>query len=128
MTSKLNTPKTQFALLGAAAVAVGVINAADTTVPQGALSGLLLFALAAFLYWGRERFDSINVLSGHGDERTRSLFTQASADTGTILAVVITGWWFAGGIAGEVNSTLTILAAVGAASFLTSAWTSSRRG
>jgi len=71
MTQKMDVPKLQFAFLTVIAIGTGVVNAIDTTVPRGALAGALVFALAAFLYWGRERFDVLNVMSGHGDERNQ---------------------------------------------------------
>jgi len=79
MTQKMDVPKLQFAFLTVIAIGTGVVNAIDTTVPRGALAGALVFALAAFLYWGRERFDVLNVMSGHGDERNQALYGRATA-------------------------------------------------
>lgn len=121
MTTRFDPPKAQFAFLTLLAIATGVVNALQTTALRGLGAGAVVFGLAALLYWGRERFDVIDVMSGSGDERTRALYTRATAFMGTALASVITAWWLIEGISGDVDETLTVLTAVGAASFVAGA-------
>ena len=103
MTTRFDPPKAQFAFLTLLAIVTGVVNALQTTAPRGIGAGAIVFGLAALLYWGRERFDVINVMSGSGDERTRVLYTRATAFMGTALAGVITAWWLVEGISGDVD-------------------------
>ena len=128
MTTRLDPPKAQFAFLTLLAVTTGVVNALQTTVIRGIGAGALVFGLAALFYWGRDRFDVVNVMSGSGDERTRALYTRATAFMGTALASVVTAWWLIEAIAGDVDETLTVLVAVGAASFVAGSFLAARRG
>lgn len=127
MTTRFDPPKAQLGFLTLLAAATGAAIAVQTTTLRGILSGVLLLGLAALLHLGRERFDVINIMSGSGDERTRALYRRAMAFTGTVLAGVITVWWLVEGVAGDVNETLSVLLAVGAASFVAGAALASQR-
>jgi len=128
MTMKIDGPRMQLLFLSGLAVVTGVAIGIDAGVIQGVVSGALAFALAALLYLGRDRFDLINVMSGSGDERTRTLYTRATAFAGSVLIGVITCWWLAASIEGEVNETLTVLVAIGSVSFVAAAAYLARRG
>ena len=111
------------ALAGATGIAIGI---ADGPL-NGAASAALVLGLIGLLHYGRDRFDVLNVMSGTGDERTRTLYERASAFAGTTLIHVIVAWWLVTGVLGEVNETLTVLAAVGGLAFVIGAIIVSRR-
>ena len=120
--------RVQLILMLVIAAATGIaIGIADSPL-NGAVSAALVLAFVAALHYGRERFDVINVMSGAGDERTRTLYSRATAFAGNVLITVIVAWWLVSGIAGEVNETLTVLAAVGGLAFVIGAIIVSRRG
>ena len=120
--------RVQLILLVVIAAATGIaIGIADSPL-NGAVSAALVLGLVAALHYGRERFDVISVMSGDGDERTRTLYSRATAFAGNVLIAVIVAWWLVSGIAGEVNETLTVLAAVGGLAFVIGAIIVSRRG
>jgi hypothetical protein len=48
--------------------------------------GLVLLAFTAVVHFGRRRSNTLEVMSGTGDERVRSLYMQAVAVAGTVLA------------------------------------------
>ncbi len=77
-----------------------------------------MFGIVAVIALGRRHSATIETIGGLGDERTRSLYTRASAATATALSFVIVGWWLVTVVRGEPNDTLSVLGAVFAVTFL----------
>ena len=80
---------------------------------------LIMAAFIAMVHFGRRRSNVLEVMSGTGDERVRSLYTRALAFTGMAMAWVLPGWWLVTVATGEPNDTLSILCAVFAFCFIT---------
>jgi hypothetical protein len=93
MTDTMNSPRAQ--LIGMLAIAA--VTAAAFWVAEGPeaaiFSGALVGGFALLVHFGGRRSDTLEVMSGIGDERTRSLYTRAVALTGTVLSIVLPGWW-----------------------------------
>jgi hypothetical protein len=53
--------------------------------------GLVLLAFTAVVHFGRRRSNTLEVMSGTGDERVRSLYTQAVAIAGTVMSFLLPG-------------------------------------
>ena len=117
----------QLFLMVGVAIATGIaIGIADSPL-NGAISAALVLGFVGLLHYGRDRFDVINVMSGTGDERTRTLYERATAFAGSILIYVVVAWWLVTGVLGEVNETLTVLAAIGGIAFIVGAVIQTRR-
>ncbi|MEP6953356.1 MAG: hypothetical protein ABI950_04740 [Solirubrobacteraceae bacterium] len=84
----------------------------------------LLLAVAA----GRRRSGTLDVMSGVGDERARSLYTRSTALAGTIMSVVLPGWWLVTVAQGDPDETLSLTCALMGAAFLVSVAVLARRG
>jgi hypothetical protein len=74
--------------------------------------GLVLLAFTAVVHFGRRRSNTLEVMSGTGDERVRSLYTQAVAVAGTVMSFVLPGWWLVTVAQGEPNNVLSVLCAI----------------
>ena len=113
-----------------ALVAILLLTAATTAaivIADGWVSGLAglaaLLAFTALVYYGRHRNEALEILSGIGDERTRSLYRRASAITGHVMVYVLVGWWLVSLAAGDVNETVNLLCAIAGVVFLAAvAW------
>jgi hypothetical protein len=104
-------------LFGITAAVVAVFWAAEG--PAEALpAAAILLAFVALLHFGRRRSDTLSVMSGVGDERARSLYTQAVAVAGTVMSFVLPGWWLVTIATGEPSEVLSILCAVFAVAFI----------
>ena len=79
---------------------------------------LLLLAFTAVVHFGRRRSNTLEVMSGTGDERVRSLYTKAVAIAGTVMSFVLPGWWLVTVAHGDPNETLALLSAIFGASFI----------
>lgn len=101
-------------LLGAAVIAAFWIG-------EGAVAAiapaLLVLGFLALVLVGRRRSETLDVMSGIGDERSRSHYQRAVAFAGSTMVWVIVGWWLVSVALGEPNETLAVLAAVGALSW-----------
>ena len=82
----------------------------------------------AMVHFGRRRFNTLEVMSGTGDERTRSLYTQAVAIAGTVMSFLLPGWWLVTVPQGDPNDTLALLSAIFGVSFIVSVVFLARRG
>ena len=80
---------------------------------------LVLTAFIAVVHFGRQRSNVLEVMSGTGDERIRSLYTRAVAFAGAIMAWLLPGWWLVTVAQGDPNTTLSVLCAVFAFCFIT---------
>jgi len=88
---------------------------------------LVLLAFTAVVHFGRRRSNTLEVMSGTGDERVRSLYTQAVAIAGTVMSFVLPGWWLVTVAQGEANDTLAVLCAIFGATFVVAVAVLARR-
>ncbi len=104
------------ALISAAATAVfWVTEGFEAAWPFA----LIMSGFIAVVHFGRRRSNVLEVMSGTGDERIRSLYVRAVAVAGGVMAWVLPGWWLVTVAQGEPNSTLSVLCAVFAFCFIT---------
>ena len=128
MIDTMYSPRSQLiAMLAIAAATAAAFWVADG--PEAAIfPGVLIGGFALLVHFGRRRSDTLEVMSGIGDERTRALYTRAVALTGTILSVVIPGWWLVTVALGEPDETLTLVCALLGVTFIGSVAVLARRG
>jgi hypothetical protein len=88
---------------------------------------LLLLAFTAVVHFGRRRSNTLEVMSGTGDERVRSLYMQAVAIAGTVMSFLLPGWWLVTVANGEPNDTLALLCAIFGATFVVAVTVLARR-
>jgi hypothetical protein len=128
MTDTTNVERVQLlGMLGIAAATGAVFWIAEgfeAAVPPF----LLVAAFAALVHFGRRRSGTIEVMSGLGDERTRSLYTRAVAFAGTVMALVLPGAWLVTVARGDESDTLALMCAVFAFAFVGAVLVLSRRG
>jgi hypothetical protein len=80
--------------LGLAIVAaVFVAFAIGSDAGQGAISAAIALAFLLVVHVGRNRSDTLGVMSGIGDERAKLLYTHSVAVAGTVMSFVLPGWW-----------------------------------
>jgi hypothetical protein len=90
-------------------------------------TALLMAAFIAIVHFGRGRSNTLEVMSGTGDERVRSLYTRAVAFAGTVMAFVLPGWWLVTVAQGDQDYTLALLSAIFGLSFVVSVAVLARR-
>ena len=73
---------------------------------------LVMLAFIALVHFGRRRSNVLEVMSGTGDERVRTLYMRALAFVGGVLIWVMLVWWLVTLLMGDPNETLNILCAV----------------
>jgi hypothetical protein len=95
----------------------------DAAVPVA----LVLLAFTAVVHFGRRRSNTLEVMSGTGDERIRSLYTQAVAIAGTVMSFVLPGWWLVTVAQGEPNDVLSGLCAIFGLTFIAAVAVLARR-
>jgi hypothetical protein len=101
------------AALFAAAIALGIVIPAVFWIAQGAVAGLITagwgwVTIAAF-YFGFRRSDAVQIVSGMGDERIRSLHLRALAFAGFVMWAVLVAWWLVSAAGGHENESVGIL-------------------
>ena len=128
MMNTLNTPVAQLVggLLIAAAVGVAFLIGDDPGF--GLVSGAIVAAFVLVLYFGRRRSESVQVMSGIGDERTRHLYLRATAFAGCVMAFVLPAWWLVTVAQGEPDTTLNVLCAIFGFTWIAAAIVLPRRG
>jgi hypothetical protein len=89
---------------------------------------LVLLAFTAIVHFGRRRSNTLEVMSGTGDERVRSLYTQAVAIAGTVMSFLLPAWWLVTVAQGDPNETLSLLCAIFGVSFILAIVVLARRG
>ena len=118
MTERMNNWSVQvmgMAVIGAAATAVlWLADGFEAAWPMA----LILGAFIAVVHFGRSRSNTLEVMSGTGDERVRSLYTRAVAFAGTVMAFVLPGWWMVTVAQGDQDYTLAWLSAIFGLSFV----------
>jgi hypothetical protein len=103
------------ALIGAATTAVfWAAEGFDAAWPVA----LIMTALIAVVHFGRGRSNVLEVMSGTGDERVRSLYTRAVAFAGAVMAWLLPAWWLVTVAQGDSNETLALLCALFGLCFL----------
>ena len=80
--------------------------------------GLLLLAFTAVVHFGRRHSNTLEVMSGTGDERVRSLYTQAVAIAGTVMSFVLPAGWLVTVAQGHSNETLQWLCFIFGVTFI----------
>jgi hypothetical protein len=113
------------ALIAAAVVAAYLVG--GQSVGEALIGGALVFGFM-LLVVGRRRSDAFDVMSGVGDERTRHLYVRSVAFAGTVMSVVLPAWWLVTVASGEPNTTLSLLCAIFAVSWVVGVVVLSRRG
>jgi hypothetical protein len=112
MMRSLTTPTAQLVaglLLGAAVFAAFAIG---QDLGSAVISGGLVVAFVLLVHVGRRRSQSLEVMSGIGDERTRHLYTGATAFAGSVMAFVLPAWWLVTVAQGDPDETLGALCAI----------------
>jgi 4-amino-4-deoxy-L-arabinose transferase-like glycosyltransferase len=127
MTDAMNNWNVQLiGMLAIAAAVFGVFWAAEG-FEEALPAGAILLGFIALLHFGRNRSDALNVMSGVGDERTRSLYTQAVAVAGAVMSFLLPGWWLVTVAQGDPDPTLSVLAAVFGVTFIAAVVVLARR-
>lgn len=81
---------------------------------------LVMAAFIGVVHFGRRRSNTLEVMSGTGDERVRSLYARAVAFAGAVMAWVLPAWWLVTVAEGDQNETLALLCAIFGVSFIVS--------
>ena len=89
--------------------------------------GAVLLAFTAVVHFGRRRSNTLEVMSGTGDERVRSLYTRAVAFAGAVMSFLLPGWWLVTVAQGDPNETLALLCTIFGLSFILSVVVLARR-
>ena len=111
------------AITAATAAVFWIAEGFDAALPVG----LVLLAFTALVHFGRRRSNSLEVMSGTGDERVRSLYMQAVAVAGTVMSFVLPGWWLVTVAQGEANDVLSALCAIFGVTFIVAVAVLARR-
>jgi hypothetical protein len=98
--------------------AVFVAFAVGGDAGEGAISAAIVLGFLLLVLLGRRRSDTLEVMSGIGDERGRLLYTRAVAFAGTVMSFVLPVWWLVTIAKGEPNDVLALCCAIFGASFL----------
>jgi hypothetical protein len=80
--------------------------------------GLVLLAFTAVVHFGRRRSNTLEVMSGTGDERVRSLYRNAVAIAGTVISFALPAWWLVTVAQGDQNEALAWLCAIFGVTFI----------
>jgi hypothetical protein len=112
MMNALRTPTAQLVagLLLGAGVFVAFVIGGD--LGSALISAGIVVAFVLFVHFGRRRSQALEVMGGIGDERTRHLYTGATAFAGSVMAFVLPGWWLVTVAQGDPNETLSALCAI----------------
>jgi hypothetical protein len=112
MMKSLNTPMAQLVaglLIGAAVFAAFAIG---DSLGAALVSGGIVVAFVLTVHLGRRRIESLEVMSGLGDERSRHLYVHSTALAGSVMAFVLPTWWLVTVAQGKPDETLSTLCAV----------------
>jgi len=108
--------------------AVFVAFAIGDDAGSGAVSAAIVLAFLLLVLFGRRRSDTLDVMSGIGDERGKLLYTRAVAFAGTVMSFVLPVWWLVTIARGEPNDVLALCCAIFGASFIGAVVVLARRG
>jgi hypothetical protein len=98
--------------------AVFVAFAVGGDAGQGAVSAAIVLAFLLLVLLGRRHSDTLDVMSGIGDERGKLLYTRAVAFAGTVMSFVLPIWCLVTIAQGEPNNVLALCCAIFGASFI----------
>jgi hypothetical protein len=98
--------------------AVFVAFAVGGDAGQGAVSAAIVLAFLLLVLLGRRHSDTLDAMSGIGDERGKLLYTRAVAFAGTVMSFVLPGWWLVTIAQGDPDETLSLMCAIFGASFV----------
>jgi hypothetical protein len=104
-------------MLAISAAVIAVFWAAEG-FEEALYAGAVLLAFTAIVHFGRRHSNTLEVMSGTGDERVRSLYMHAVAIAGTIMAFLLPGWFLVTVAQGEPNTTLSLLSAIFGVTFI----------
>jgi hypothetical protein len=107
--------------------AVFVAFALGDDAGSGAVSAGIVLAFLLVVLYGRRRSDTLDVMSGIGDERGKFLYTRAVAFTGTVMSFVLPIWWLVTVASGDPNNVLALCCAIFGATFVLSVVVLARR-
>jgi hypothetical protein len=128
MIKSLNTPAGQLASGALLAVAVTVAYlVGDQGAGDALLAGAIVLGFVLLVVAARRRSDTFEVMSGMGDERTRHLYQRSVAFAGSVMSLVLPGWWLVTVALGEPNITLSVLCAIFAVTWIGAVVVLSRR-
>jgi uncharacterized protein (TIGR03382 family) len=99
-------------------VAVFAAFAVGDDAGNGAIGAALVLAFLLVVLFGRRRSDTLDVMSGIGDERGKLLYTRAVAFAGTVMSFVLPGWWLVTVAQGDPNEVLAACCAIFAVTFV----------
>ena len=128
MTQTMDQNRLQLVLMLGIAAATGAAFWIAEGAGSGLLSGGIVAAFALVVHLGRNRSDTLEVMGGIGDERTRTLYTRAVALAGTIMSLVLPSWWLVTVAMGEPNQTLSVACGIFGLAFIGSVALLARRG
>jgi hypothetical protein len=94
----------------------------------GLVCAALVLAFLLVVYFGRRRSDTLDVMSGVGDERGKLLYTRAVAFSGTVMSFVLPIWWLVTVAQGDPNEVLSVCCAIFGATFVLAVVVLARRG
>jgi uncharacterized protein (TIGR03382 family) len=109
-------------------VAVFVAFAIGGDAGDGAIGAALVLAFLLLVLFGRRRSDTLDVMSGVGDERAKLLYTRAVAFSGTVMSFVLPIWWLVTIAKGDPNEVLSACCAIFGISFIFAVVVLARRG
>jgi len=95
---------------------------------DGAIGAAIILGFLLLVLFGRRRSDTLDVMSGIGDERAKLLYTRAVAFSGTVMSLVLPIWWLVTIAQGEPNNVLAICCAIFGVTFLAAVVVLARRG
>ena len=95
--------------IGGAVIAAFLIGG---DVTSALISGALVIGFVLLVHFGRRRSQSLEVMKGMGDERTRQLYLRATAFAGSVMAFVLPGWRLVTVATGNPDMTLSTLCAI----------------
>lgn len=104
-------------MLAISAAVIAVFWAAEG-FEEALYAGAVLLAFTAIVHFGRRHSNTLEVMSGTGDERVRSLYMHAVAIAGTVMAFLLPGWFLVTVAQGEPNTTLSLLSAIFGVTFI----------
>jgi hypothetical protein len=129
MIKSMNTPAgllVSGTLIAAAVIAAYLVG--GQPVGKALIGGALVLGVMLLVVVARHRSDTFQLMSGDGDERTRHLYVRSVAFAGSVMSVVLPGWWLVTVASGEPNATLSLLCAIFALSWIGAVVVLPRRG
>jgi hypothetical protein len=99
-------------------ISVFVAFAIGGDVGNGAIGAAFVLAFLLLVLFGRRRSNTLDVMSGIGDERSKLLYTRAVAFSGSVMSLVLPIWWLVTIAKGDPNEVLAVCCAIFGLTFL----------